>query len=114
MSYESEIEAYFKCKLPYTYKEFLKNYDQELKADTYIYLAEDVIERNKCYETKEYAPGYISIGNNGGGQALILPLSGNDPSVFIVDHGSMDPEDKVLLSTSFSSWIKSELNFEFK
>ena len=113
MNHVNEIEAYFECALPSPYKAFLKKHDQELKGDIYLYLPEDVIERNQCYETKKYADGYINIGDNGGGQAFVLLLLEKDPVVYLVDHASMDPDDKKSLNLVFSKWIKSELNLEY-
>lgn len=106
------IEQYFDSPLPKDYREFLSNHHSELDGDVYLYLAEDLIERNECYETKEYAPGYISIGDDGAGMAFILSLDEKDLNVYIVGHGSMDPSLKELVSPSFQKWLAEGLPYE--
>jgi len=107
-----EIEKYFGQPLPKIYREFILNHDGEMDGDVYLYLADDLVERNECYETKKYAPGYINIGDNGGGEAFILNLNEDDPEVSIVGHGSMDPRMKEFVHQSFSSWLASGLKYE--
>jgi hypothetical protein len=112
MSKISEIEKYFEASLPKAYREFISSLDQEIDGDVYLYLLDDLIERNECYETKEYVPGYINIGNNGGGMAFIIKLSEEDSEVLAVDHGSMDPEIKELVSVSFNNWLASGFKYD--
>ena len=106
------IESYFGQALPRLYKDFLLTHRDELKGDICLYLAEDVIERNECYETQVYAKGYISIGDNGGGEAFIIALGEADPAVWQVCHGMMDPDMKELVYPCFSHWIAAD--FEYK
>ncbi len=112
MNIIEEIEKYFDNTLPETYRQFLLAYTKELKGDAYLYLPSEIIERNDCYQTKEYAPGFINIGDNGGGMAFILSLLHSDPEVFAVDHGSMDPDDKEFVYSSFSQWQQSGFEYE--
>ncbi len=107
-----QIEEYFGCTLPKTYREFLLLFTEEMKEDIYLYLPELMIERNECYETKKYAPGYITIGDDGGGMAFILELDRQDPEVSIVGHGSMDPKFKDLVCVSFSKWLASDFEYD--
>ncbi len=111
MSIEA-IEKYLEHKLPELYREFISTHGTELGGDVYLYLLDDVIERNECYETKKYAPGYINIGDNGEGEAFILRLDEDDPEVSIVGHGSMDPELKEFVYNNFSSWLASNFKYE--
>ncbi len=108
----SELESYFGEKLPRTYIEFLITHNKEMDGDVYLYLSEDLIERNECYQTKEYASGFVNIGDNGGGEAFILKLGEGDPEVSIVGHGSMDPKLREFVCESFSSWITSGFKYE--
>lgn len=110
MAIES-IEKYFGRKLPNSYREFIGTHKIEIYGGVYLYLPESIIERNECYETKKYAPGYINIGDNGGGEAFIIKLNEDDPAVSIVGHGSMDPRFKEVICKSFSSWQAS--GFEY-
>ncbi|MCO1335855.1 SMI1/KNR4 family protein [Microbulbifer sp. OS29] len=104
-----DIEKYLECVLPKSYRAFILFHNKEMEGKVYLYLAKDLVERNECYGIKEYAPGYVNIGNNGGGEAFILKLGEDDPEVSIVGHGSMDPKLKELVSQSFSRWL--ELDF---
>lgn len=108
----SIIEQYFDSPLPKDYRDFLSNHCEELDGDVYLYLSEDLIERNECYETKKYAPGYINIGDDGGGMAFILNFNENDPAVYAVGHGSMDPSLKEFVSSSFQEWLNGGLVYE--
>ncbi|WP_415775943.1 SMI1/KNR4 family protein [Shewanella oncorhynchi] len=109
-----DIELYFGAKLPRSYREFISTHKIESEGDVHLNLPEDIIERNECYETKRYAPGYINIGDNGGGEAFILKLSEEDPEVSIIGHGSMDPELKEFVYKDFSSWLASGLKYEIE
>lgn len=106
-----EVETYFGRALPSSYKDFLAARRSKTNEDIHLYSLEDLVERNECYETKGYAPGYINIGDDGGGQAFILNLAEDDPEVSIVGHGSMDPALKELVYKSFSSWVASGFKY---
>lgn len=108
----TDIEAYFEQPLPDAYKQFLSCHKEEIGGNVYLYFAQDLIERNECYETKIYAKGYINIGDNGCGQAFIIELGGQDSEVSIVGHGSMDPEMRECVYSSFSDWVASGFQYE--
>jgi hypothetical protein len=112
MNHIVEVEKYFGCTLPKTYRQFLLSFDKELDGDVYLYLPDMLIERNECYQTKEYAPDYINIGSDGGGMAFILKLSDQDPKVALIDHGSMDPELSEFVCSSFSEWVASDFEYD--
>lgn len=107
----SEIEKYFDCSLPKTYKEFVAANEGGTFEDVYLYKPSMLLERNECYETMKYAPGYIAIGDDGGGMAFILKLDESDPEVSTVGHGCMDPEFKETIFNTFSGWQAS--GFEY-
>jgi len=108
-----KIEEYFGTSLPEAYKNFLIHNTDYLQNDLVAtYLLEGIIERNTVYETKEYAPGYIAIGDDSGGSAFLLKLKETNSPVYSVDHGSMDPLDMELVSNSFTEWQES--SFEYK
>ena len=52
--------------------------------------AGDVADRNRDYEVQEYLPGYVMIGDDGGGVALLM--KDQERTVFEVGMGSMDEE----------------------
>lgn len=65
-------------------------------------------ERNATHETHIYAPGYIAIGDDSGGKAIVIRVPGGF-AVFVVDHGSMSPDDFVEVSRDFTEWLRSGL-----
>lgn len=101
----SLIEDYFEQTLPLSYRMFLESNPSIPNEDIQLYNASNVIERNHCYETKTYAPGFINIGDDSGGMAFILSLTAADPMVYRVGHGSMDPQYAELVAHSFSQWL---------
>lgn len=103
----NNIEAFFSNTLPKSYLDFMLRKDGGSFGDTLLYSFDEILERNECYETKIYAPGWIAIGDNGGGLAVIVPLSEDNPRVFTVEHGIMDPEEAEQVSVSFSAWEAS-------
>ena len=103
----THIEEYFLNKLPKSYKEFMIKVGGGSFGDTLLYSIEDLVERNECYETKEYAPGWLAIGDDGGGLAFIISFSEDDPRVFTVEHGTMEPDEAEQVVKSFSSWMLS-------
>ncbi|PSU87753.1 SMI1/KNR4 family protein [Photobacterium kishitanii] len=106
-----KIEEYFSNKLPKSYIDFILTTDGGIFNDILLYSSDDLIERNECFETKEYTPGWVTIGDNGGGIAIMLKFNEVNPPVYAVDHGSMDTEDFELIDKSFKTWISSGFKF---
>lgn len=78
-----------------------------LSDSVLLYDADDVIERNETYESKAYCPGFLTIGDDGGGRAVVIAL-GKEPSpVYVVGHGSMSRDDFVQVAANLSSWVSS-------
>jgi len=109
----NKIEKYIIGELPIGYKSFLKQHTNEYQNDLVIlYLADDVVERNETLQTKEFAPGYIAIGDDSGGNAFLLKLGEKEYNVYVVSMGSMDPDDMELVSNNFNSWLTSNCKYE--
>lgn len=68
-----------------------------------IYPTDDVFERNMTFEVPDYAPGYLSIGDDSGGQSILIPYQGD--GVFLIDQGSMDPNYFEKLDSSLAGWL---------
>lgn len=73
-----------------------------------LYAAEEVVERNETFETKQYCPGYIAIGDDSGGRAIVIPLQGKSTHVSLVDHGSMSSDDFELLDRDLIRWVEAK------
>ena len=75
-------------------------------ADVFmIYSCKALPERNVTYEVGKYAPGYVTIGDNGGGSALMLRGGPGPSPVYLVGHGVMSPKFMEEIAPSFSTWI---------
>jgi hypothetical protein len=72
-----------------------------------IYSAEELLERNECYETKGYCPGWVTIGDNGGGRAVVVAPSLVPSTVFVVGHGVMAPEYFRVVAKDLSEWVRN-------
>src|SRR2546429_3087481 len=88
-----EIERWAGKALPGFYRHFLLTHEEKIIGQQVnLYAAEWVIERNETYQTKEYCPGYITIGDDSGGRAFVISFADIPCSVFVVDHGYMNPD----------------------
>jgi len=94
-------------ELQIDYIALLRQYGGKLVGDRLlIYSADDVVERNETFETKKYCPGYIAIGDDSGGNAIITNLGVKEGPVFLVGHGSMSIDDFVQLASDLQTWLK--------
>ena len=104
-----EIEKWAGQPLPVQYRELLPNIRNQVIGDrVYLYPPAIVIERNETYETRKYCPGYITIGDDSGGSAFVIALADEACEVYLVDHGSMDPECFESLGTCLREWIQAQ------
>jgi hypothetical protein len=71
-----------------------------------IYSADDVVERNVTFETKKYCAGYLALGDDSGGRAIVTNLGKVIGPVFIVDHGSMSEGDFVEIASDIRTWME--------
>ncbi len=70
-----------------------------------LYGVDDLIERNETYQSKEYCPGFIAIGDDGGGRMIVIALGSEPSPVYIADMGSMDEEYFDQIATDLASWL---------
>lgn len=74
-----------------------------------IYGAEQIAERNQTWETDLYAEGYVAIGDDSGGRVLIMLAEAGAKDVWIVDGGSMSPDDGMHVTDHFIRWVNQGL-----
>ncbi|MEC1353425.1 SMI1/KNR4 family protein [Bacillus sonorensis] len=68
-----ESEDILQAKLPNVYKDLLRNTNGfSIGGGVAIYGTEDIVERNETWEVDEYARGYVSIGDDGGGNVFLM------------------------------------------
>lgn len=70
-----------------------------------IYASNEILERNETYQVEKYMPGFISIGDDSGGRAIML--SRTLPEVFLVGYGCLDTDEMKTIANSLSEWIDS-------
>jgi hypothetical protein len=103
-----DVESWLGRKLPEDYRVFLLSHTEKVFGESiYLYLLGDIVERNETYETKTYCSGYLVVGDDSGGRAIVIPLQteARRLPVFIVDHGSMMVRDFEKASDDFLEWL---------
>lgn len=70
-----------------------------------FYALDEIVERNQTYETREYCPGYLTLGDDGGGRAVVVHGGLVPPTVFVVGHGSMSEADFVAVGAQLAGWL---------
>ena len=59
--------------------------------------------RNETYQLKLYCPGFVTIGDDGGGMQLLLPLAGGPVS--ILDAGALGSANATHVADDFAGWL---------
>lgn len=91
-------------RLPEEYRWFLRATNGiSLDNGLILYPSDDLVERNETLEVALYAAGYLAIGDDSGGRAVLVPFTGS--GVYLVDQGSMDPSDMREIASSFRQWV---------
>ncbi|MCC9603363.1 SMI1/KNR4 family protein [Stieleria sp. JC731] len=103
-----DIESWLDAALPHFYRQFLNDHADELIASELVLLygRSSFIERKDTYETRQYCPGFVTIGNDSGDMELILSLT--DGSVSMVDGGTMRAEDAERVADDLRTWIEND------
>jgi hypothetical protein len=92
--------------LPAHYLRFLQEGQEGMCGEqVLLYGVESLRERNETYDTLQSCPGYITIGDDSGGRAVMLALDGGDRAVYLVGHGSMQRDDFELAAGDFHVWL---------
>lgn len=102
----SVIENEFGVIFPNVYKQLL-HYSNGFISDegVVIYGSEDLIERNMTWEVKEYAKGYVAVGDNSGGTVYLMAQESEAKGLFAVDCGDMNPDNATIVTSDFIEWI---------
>ncbi len=108
-----EAESQLNMLLPRAYKALLKQTNGcSFGGEVLLYGTEDMVERNKTWEVRQYASGYLAIGDDGGGQVFLMRLAEEEKKVWIVDAGVMDSRHAELLTDNFLKWVSEGCNIE--
>ncbi len=102
-----EIHSHFQTIIPSRMIEFWKSYSEvSFENGVNIYGLDIAIERNRLYEVSTYAPEYILIGDDGGGQGLFIKKNG-DLNVYYQDLGALSLTF-YSLNIDFLSWLEND------
>ena len=72
-----------------------------------LYGRSDLPERNETYEVQKYLAGWFTIGDDGGGAAILMRLDGTT-AVFRCGHGAIGSFDPEPVSDSFAQWLAED------
>lgn len=72
-----------------------------------LYAPAELLERNETYETREYCPGWLTIGDDSGGSAIVVAPEKWPMPVYLVGHGSMSRADFVEIAEDLDEWVRS-------
>ena len=103
----ADVSRFLPAQLPEDYAALLAQADGVAADHFTLYRCEELPERNTTFEIGEYAPGFVIIGGDGGGSALVMRGGPGRSPVFLVGHGDMQPARMVLLAGSLVGWIES-------
>jgi hypothetical protein len=103
------LERWLGYALPAHYRRFLGDWQEGMRGEqVLLYGVESLRERNETYETQQFCPGYMTIGDDSGGRAVMLALDGAERAVYLVGHGSMQRDDFELAADDFASWLAAD------
>lgn len=102
-----QVEQELQIVLPSVYKEFLCVSNGMLGNLATLYSTEGLIEMNKTYEVQDYAPGYVSIGNDNGGYHLLMKAEQGAANFQLVSDSYGVPEASDI-TDHFLSWLNSD------
>jgi len=91
------------------YLAYSKDHPDEQTVGDYILLygQSHIAERNETYELPTYLPGWFTIGDDGGGTAILMRLDGS-PAVYRCGHGALGSLDPGFVADSFASWLAAD------
>lgn len=106
------IESWLGRRLPVAYREYLIDNPEDVLMEndrTLIYGCESVVERNTTFESQEYCPGYLAIGDDSGCTAFVLSLA--DGRIHQVDIGAMTSDSMKPVAQNFEQWSMAGFPF---
>lgn len=102
-----QVEKELQIVLPKVYKELLGASNGVYGNLVQLYSTDGLIEMNKTYEVQNYAPGYVSIGNDNGGYHLLMRAVEEAVNFQLVSDGYGVPTENDI-TDNFLSWLNSD------
>jgi len=105
-----EIERQESLPLPEDYKRLLLVHGpgEGFVGEQYFILwdASEIIQFNKEYESKKYAPDFLLIGSNGGGEGFAYDCRGKDKPVVIMPFIGMSVKTAVKIAENITVFFE--------
>lgn len=80
-----------------------------------IYSINEIKERNETFEVNKYLPGYVAIGDDSGGNLLLMKACFSAKNVYISDCGSLFLDESTdLITSDFMDWIENGCIIEYE
>ncbi|MCG3087960.1 SMI1/KNR4 family protein [Sporosarcina sp. MB25] len=109
-----KVESEMNVTLPNTFKKLLQSINGlSLGGGLAIYGTEELMERNETWEVREYAGGYVAIGDDGGGNVFLMRQELGAMEVLLVGAGDMNPKNATVISPDLIEWITSGFPLPF-
>lgn len=77
-----------------------------------LYGADEIVERNRTWESSRYAPGYVVVGDDSGGRLVLMQASRDAIAAFSSDAGDLQPASFTPLGPDLIAWIESGASTE--
>lgn len=102
------LEAWLGRPLPAAFVAALEQHGGRLvEPGLLLYAADELLERNRAFETSLYCPGYLAIGDDSGGRAVVMAPTITGRRCSPVDHGAMTPDCFEPLAPSLEAWLEA-------
>jgi len=101
----AELEGWYGAPLAAPLRAFVLAHGGHEVGAVRFYAADEIVERNLTYESREYCPGYLALGDDGGGRAVVVHGELVPPTVFVVGHGSMSEPDFIAVGAQLADWL---------
>src|SRR4051794_12977758 len=91
--------------LPEDYAALLAQADGVVADAFVLYSCGELPERNATFEVGTYAPGFVAVGDDNGGRAIVMRGGSGRSPVFLVGQGTMLPACMIQIAGSLSEWL---------
>jgi hypothetical protein len=107
------IRAWAGGDLQDDYLDLLNRYGGEVYAgNVFLYGVDDIVERNETFQVQKYCPGFLAIGDDSGGRAIVIALGKVSGAVFLVDYGGLLMEDFTIVASDINNWIGNKFEID--